>query len=463
MLRNRALPFVLVSFVLSFLAVAPSISRGDDPTQDGSADAAASRQAARRERLAHDREVKARAKRIAKQDAEQNKRRRFNRHGSKNEPIPAGPTYVDPVSDQGQHAYGYYVTGPFAQVKGPEGLVTSIRRAGMNAAVIDMKDSAGRVTYPTRVEILRESVENYIPDMRALVTHLKGEGIYTIARIACFADPKLPERHPERAIQHNIHHRPWISWGTGGTWLDPYNTVNHDMIIELAREAAAFGFDEVQLDYIRWPVDPGIRYAEYPSETEEPRAQVLLGMMRRMDEAIPIPIGVDVFGLTAFDFGRVEVLGQYHEQWTSHVEVFTPMIYLHAMRAWNQGVANRNQMLIQTGISQMRERLGPIPVIRPFIQSFDRGNSGSFDLQFIADQIRGARIGNADGFLFWHPGSNYGILPRAMGGPARTLVPFDLGDRPAIRTRYWTEVRAGGTPPTTGNWDAPRRRRRAAH
>ena len=59
----------------------------------------------------------------------------------------------------------------------------------------------------------------------------------------------------------------------------------------------------------------------------------------------------------------------------------------------------------------------------------------SWSTAFIADQIRGARRGGADGFLFWHPGSSYGMVQRAMVGAARSLSPFPIPeDRREART-----------------------------
>lgn len=425
----------LVSTSIILTVVLPVVA---DPGQHPELATREQRQAA--ERRSEDLRAKA-----ARAHSKMSVRRRANKNGRFNEHIPA-PEYVDRVSEAGQAATGFYVTGAFAQIRGARGLIESVRRAQLTAAVIDMKDSAGRVTYDTQIEILNASEVRYIRDMAGLVRRLKEAGIYTIARIACFADPKLAARHPERAIIHSARGTPWKSWGTGGYWLDPYNRDNHTLVVELAKEAHRFGFDEVQFDYIRWPVDAGIRWALYPAETDEPRPLVLAEMLRRVDEAIPIPISVDVFGLTAFDRGQVEVLGQYDYLWTSHVEVFSPMIYLHAMRNWNRGTANRNQVLIQIGIEQMRERLGPIPIIRPFIQSFDRGNSGAFEPRFIADQIRGARLGGADGFLFWHPGSRYSMLTAGMNGPARGLSPFPLDPRPNLRAQYWDRIASGQQP-----------------
>ena len=75
-----------------------------------------------------------------------------------------------------------------------------------------------------------------------------------------------------------------MSWGTGGTWLDPYNRDNHAMIVELSREAEAMGFDEIQLDYVRFPVDDGTQYAAYPSEDGTPRPQLLIELLSAIED-----------------------------------------------------------------------------------------------------------------------------------------------------------------------------------
>lgn len=343
--------------------------------------------------------------------------------------------YFDAVSTQGQQARGIYVSAPFADKFGAAGVIRAVQRADSDAAVIDLKDGAGRVSYDTAIPELQEQKTGHLGDAKAFISELKAAGIYTIARVVCFADPQLPARMPERGIIHVRRKTPWTSWGTGGHWLDPYNLKNHDMILALTKEAEALGFDEVQLDYIRFPVDDGTQYAEYPGKTDESpsRPDLLLGLLKRIDEAIHIPLGVDVFGLTAFRRGDRDGLGQDLELWTKHVEVYSPMLYLNSMRNWDLGKPDRVYGLIYTGVSRMRKRLGPKPVIRPFLQSFRQGAGELYSPQFIADQIRGARVGQADGFLFWHPGSNYGMLNRGMRTAAKGMSPFPLGNREALR------------------------------
>lgn len=358
----------------------------------------------------------------------------------------------DPVSERGQHARGLYLGASFVRHNGVDAVIQTVRGAHMNAVVLDLKDAEGRIHHETSIPELIPHRTGWLGDTRALVAALHEAGIYAIARITCFADRALPADVPHRAIQHARNRsRLWVSWGTGGTWLDPYHADNHRLVVELAREAQALGFDEVQLDYVRFPVDDGTVYAHYPSQTDEPRPAVLMRLLCAVDEAITIPLGVDVFGLTAYRRGDPSGLGQDLEQWTRHVEVFTPMLYVNSMRNWRVGEENRAFNLVYSGLHRLRERIGPRPVIRPFLQAFSRG-ADQFDPAFIRDQVRAARRARADGFLFWHPGHTYSMVRRAMqSGATRHLVPFPIPERvrearaappgPAVRSTAAETVR----------------------
>lgn len=342
----------------------------------------------------------------------------------------AAPT-DGPVADRVQASRGLYITGPFVRGRGAPGIIALLRAANMDTAVIDVKDAAGRVHHDSAIPELQDQETQMLGDTRQLLRDLHAANIHTVARIVCFNDPILPERFPDRAILDVRAHRRgrqrvWTSWGTGSPWLDPWDPANHELVIAVSREAEALGFDEIQLDYIRFPVDDGIPYAMYPDERPDVRRRDLLhDLLTRLDGALRIPIGVDVFGIQAYWDGDSSGLGQDLQLWSDVVDVFTPMLYLHSMRDWEVGRPNRAQRLVQIGISRLRERLGPRPIIRPFLQAFEEG-AEDWGPRFIANQIRGARRGGADGFLFWHPGSNYGTVQRAMQSVAHSLSPFPI-------------------------------------
>jgi hypothetical protein len=359
---------------------------------------------------------------------------------------------IDRVTEQGQRARGLYFSAPVYKRLGAKGIIRKLRGANMDAAVLDMKDGEGRVNYDTKIPALQPQKRRYIDDMRGFIAELKAAGIYTIARVVCFSDPYLPRNEPDRAVMDNRPHKAgvvWASWGGRNTWLDPYNPKNHQLVVDITKEVEALGVDEIQLDYVRFPVDEAVRFAAFPAQVEAPRREVLLGMLKRIDEAIRIPLGCDVFGLTALRRGDPAGLGQSLEDWVVHVEVFSPMLYINGMQSLiRRGGTARAQNLVFAATNTLRERVGPVPVIRPFLQAFSRG-ADYYNAEFIAEQVRGVWKAKGDGFLFWHPGSNYKMVQLGMAGPATGMNPLPLGSRFAQREEHWNALAARGTAAST--------------
>lgn len=328
----------------------------------------------------------------------------------------------DEITSAGRTARGLYFSNYFVRGHGARGIQRAVRGARMNAAVIDVKDTTGHVFYDTAIPELARARLPYPGGTHRIVAALKDSGIYTIARIVCFNDPLLAASEPSRAIQDVRPGRqrgPWRSWGTGTNWLDPYHAANQELMIRIAEDAERLGFDEIQLDYVRWPVDDGVQFARYPSERPNMRRRdILRDMLRRMDERVGIPLGVDVFGMSALHEGDPSGLGQDILGWADYVEVFTPMLYINGHSRWRRRLERgRAETLVRSGSYHTRRRLGSEPVVRPFMQAFAVG-ADYFGNEFIREQIRGARSGRADGYLFWHPGSSYRAVGNAMRGAA---------------------------------------------
>ncbi len=351
-------------------------------------------------------------------------------------------TFVDRMTAKGQRARGLYITYPYLHRFKAAGVSRLLARAKMDTAVIDLKDDQGRISYATEVEAFKPQVVSSPIEFPAAIEELHEAGRYVIARIVCFNDPHLPKREIDRAIldgrkKYEGQNRPWISWGTGDTWLNPYDTRNHDLFVAMAKEAEAMGFDEVQLDYIRFPVDEGATYANYPGATDTLRRFVILDMLRRIDAEIGVPLSVDVFGLSAIRNGDPTGLGQSLTDWTAHVEAFSPMLYVNAMPGWRMDVEDRGHVLVKGPSYILRQRVGPGPIIRPFMQAFKNGLNEKWNPDFIKQEITGARIGGADGFLFWNPGSDFSMVVRAVADLEAALMPFPASGRDKFRESLW--------------------------
>lgn len=342
--------------------------------------------------------------------------------------VDADVDYFDAVSSAGRDARGLYFSAEVAAVLGAEGMARVVKNARMNAAVINLKDERGHVSFDTKLPELQRSKRQMLGDAARMFRQLKADGVYVIGRIVCFSDPLLPRRFPERAILDGRPYKRgalWGNWARNHPWLDPYNTENHRTLVALAVEAAALGVDEIQLDYVRFPVDESTAFAVFPSQRDTPRHEVLLSMLEQMDRAVNVPLSADIFGLTTMPWNKSSSLGQVPAAWAKHVEIFSPMLYLNGMLAWRfKDSGPRAERLVRLGVATLRKRIGNGSIIRPYLQGFPQG-ADYYDENFITEQIRGARVGGADGFLFWHPGSRYQVVRSATAdGPAKHLIHF---------------------------------------
>jgi hypothetical protein len=309
--------------------------------------------------------------------------------------------------------------------------------------VIDLKDGEGLVTYDTAIEALRPQRKIYLEDPAALTDALHREGIYAIARIVCFTDPSLPRRDPSRAVldgRPGHEGEPWANWGKRNTWLDPYNVDNHALVLALAREAEALGFDEIQFDYFRFPVDEAAAFARFPADDGRPRHEVLAGLLARVDAELSIPIGVDVFGANAFRYRSVAALGQDLKAFLPHVEALSPMLYVKGMKTLlAPGIERRAEKGVGFAVNRLRGELGPGLVLRPFLQAFADG-ADYYTPEFIDEQVRAVARNDGDGYLFWHVNSDYALVHESH----RVLHPaFGLfhWERPARSARLAARAR----------------------
>lgn len=174
---------------------------------------------------------------------------------------------------------GIYVTAPnVANQATFHQLLQLVKETELNGMVIDIKDDLGRLTYSSQTPLLTEIQEKQktvIPDLKETLQTLQEEEIYSIARIVVFKDPLLAQNKPEWAIQQK-NGKPWKD-PKGLLWVDPYRQEVWDYTIQVAKEVAQLGFDEIQFDYVRFPDHPKRlnREAIFPTAQERSKAEAI--------------------------------------------------------------------------------------------------------------------------------------------------------------------------------------------
>lgn len=339
--------------------------------------------------------------------------------------IPPAP-YAE-LSTRGREAKGLFLPTPHLALRGHESISKMARSANLDAVVFDLKDERGRVLYDTAVPALQKSRVVVHRDVARIVDDLHTRGHWVIGRIVSFKDDRLAKARPDLAASDDRNGRLWRSMSRSH-WVDPGHPEVVDALVGLAREAEAFGFDEVQFDYIRYPVDARSEHAVFPSDDGTLRRHVIARFLAAADAAIGIPISVDVFGLTVFRDGDPSGLGQSLEEMAPHIEVLSPMLYASDFTDdWIRTEADHPiAPIVWSAIRKARRRLGPDVAIRPYLQAFDFRSPG-YGLDFMKAQIQAARSAGADGYLFWNAGCSYGMVFRTLA----TMGPFR---RPRVAT-----------------------------
>lgn len=284
----------------------------------------------------------------------------------------------------------------------------------VNAIVVDLKDSTGHVYYNSDVALAREiGAVSPVLDPTALVETLHQHHLYAIARIVVFEDPILAVARPEWAVHDSSTGGLWHTWN-GLAWVNAYRNEVWNYDIAIAKEAAAFGFDEIQLDYIRFPTDGPLDTADYgETNNEQNRTQAIDGFLDEVHLAIAPThayLAADVFGLTLWETGDGGI-GQNLEQIGKRVDYVCPMIYPSHFAAGSMGFGIPNDHPYKVVLWSLENASQRIPQwsakLRPWLQDFSLGQGIAYGPAQVKQQIQAAHDSGTTGWMMWNAGGEY--------------------------------------------------------
>ena len=320
---------------------------------------------------------------------------------------------------------GIYVRGATAGAKSYPALLDRVVAHGMNAIVLDVKDYDGPLTYPSKVPLAVESGAVERPPIRSYaraVQFAHDRGVRVIARVSCFNDQHMSKAHPGMAIRGISGH----VYRNG--WLDPRNERAQNYVIDLVKEALDAGVDEIQLDYVRFPVI-GMKNIDFGLDTQKnPNAKVevitkFVERVHSVTRAHGVPLSLDVFGVIAFG-KKVDIqnLGQDPAELAQHAEFLSAMVYPSHYDPGFMGFEQPGDHpeLVGLGVkhmlAEMEERgvdLSKAAKIRPWLQAM-RHNTSNYGAAYIQEEIRTGDKAGASGWLLWNPGQVYDVAWRAV-------------------------------------------------
>jgi hypothetical protein len=314
---------------------------------------------------------------------------------------------------------GVFVTGAYAAIRWVDTL-DKLAARDLNAVVLDGKDYQGPVNYPSSVPVALETkayVLPNIPDLARAIRFAHARGIRVIMRIACFHDPWAAKRASRLSLMGN--------WGGPFPmgWLDPANVEAQDYILALVKEQIADGADEIQLDYVRFPVQSKSINAVVMPKPDGSRSRVMRDFVHRVHEltaASNVSLSLDIFGVTATgDQSDIDKLGQDIGTIGGEAEALSPMVYPSEYSIGFRGFehpGNHPEIVgigTKAAVAKLKIAKNDRTIIRSWLQASGY-KSTNYGPDYILKEAASAETNGGVGWLLWSPGCDYWAALRAF-------------------------------------------------
>ncbi len=289
----------------------------------------------------------------------------------------------------------------------------------INTVVVDMKDETGRIFFDSRQPLAKTAPDNKgrIPNLPEFLKNLHSHNIYAIARQVVFLDPVLTDAKPEWSLKSRATGKLWADTANYN-WANPYNTEVWDYNLNLAKELAAAGFDEIQFDYVRFPSQGNLSDIDYGRTSDASRRVDAVNGFLKKARGLLTPLGVytsvNVFGLAALQADDLG-MGTKLDVMADEVDYITPTLY---PSSWGKGSFNldqpatrpfdviRNSLISAKVLTQKRTGF-----LRPWLQDFSLDGINYGPVQ-VREEIKAAENDNlaSGGWLLWNANARYTAL-----------------------------------------------------
>jgi hypothetical protein len=195
-----------------------------------------------------------------------------------------------------------------------------------------------------------------------------------------------------------------------------------EYIAAIAGDLAAKGFDEVQLDYIRFYSDGPYDLADTNLPNTQsfrlPAIQRVLRVVSQELDATRTFLGADVFPIS-FIAPDDQGIGQRPEVIMPFVDYFCPMVYPSHYSTGVFGFEVPNNFpyeVIDETLQIMNEQADGLPVvIRPWIQDFGYGPFPPYSADQVRAEMTAAADNHAKGWMIWNARATF--TESALGAP----------------------------------------------
>lgn len=284
-------------------------------------------------------------------------------------------------------------------------LVEFIDTTELNSVVLDIQDDG--------VLIWERN-----PRISSLISHLHEKNIYVIGRIVVWKNTLYVRKNPYSAIK-NINEGLWED-GSGSYWIDPAYQPYWDDFLKIVKRAVEIGFDEINLDYIRFPTGKNLKNIYYPYSKEKGKGEILKEFFKFFRDAIDsinferklnIPISIDIFGIACFR-EEGDGTGQRLKDIAEFFDWIMPMPYpSHYSRGWFgfENPAEHPYEVVYKTLISAKKILDTLENsrarLRPWLQDFHMG--AYYDEKKIRAQKQAVYDAKVEGWVLWNINNRY--------------------------------------------------------
>ena len=329
-----------------------------------------------------------------------------------------------------------------------EKLVDIAKTTEINSLIIDIKDYSGLVSIMTGNDVFDKSYQLSdcrVRDMKEFIEHLHDLDIYVIGRITAFQDSYITKIHPEWAVKKNSDKNVLWKDRKGISFVDAGNKEMWKYLVDLAKASYAIGFDEINLDYIRFPSDGNMNDIYYPWSNDiiiNNIASNAIGtstpavkggksiIMRNFFEYLHdnlkdtgIVISADLFGMTTTNYDDLNI-GQILEDAAPYFDYIAPMVYpshypvgflnYKSVAEVNANGYNIVNYSMKIAVERLKA-IGENPLkLRPWLQ--DNDYPVRYTSAMVREQIQATYDSGLDSWMLWDAGNTYtveALLPKA--------------------------------------------------
>jgi hypothetical protein len=300
--------------------------------------------------------------------------------------------------------------------------VMALAAAGkINTIQLDIKDESGAVGYRSSLPKVADlganegCNRNQCYDLAQAVNELHGRSLRVVGRIVVFRDPLITRAAINAGRLGDVVQRPdgspYESNAYGG-FANPASEAVQDYILDLTKEAADAGVDDILFDYIRRPEGPlsNMKFAGLPTSSADEIDGAIVSFLRKTGARLAgtkARLGVSVFGIAA---KSPDDIAQNVREMSKHVDYVAPMVY---PSHWSSGQYNVSDPsgqpfeIVSASLHEFQNQVaGTDAAVVPWLQDFTLG-SKKYGAVEVRKQIMASRSENAEGFLLWDPKVTY--------------------------------------------------------